>query len=92
MQILCRITITQSKAMQLSCCNINVVLGKKICPRCSTEISDVFKNPKYTKNHKSMDSPEMSLSYPANIADETISSMDVKSFDNRFTQVKNTRI
>lgn len=34
----------------------------------------------------------MFLSYQANIADETISSMEIKSFDDRFTQVKNTRI
>ena len=91
MQILGRITITQSKPMQLSCYNINVVPGKEICPRCSTQISDVLKNPEYTKMI-SMDSPEISLSYQANFADETISSMDVESFDNRFTQVKNTRI
>ena len=65
---------------------------EELCPRYSTQVSDVLKNPKYIKNDKSMDSPEISLSYQANIADETISSMDVKSFDNRFTQVKNTRI
>ena len=51
-----------------------------------------IKNPKYINNDKSMDSPEMFLSYQANIADETISSMEIKSFDDRFTQVKNTRI
>ena len=54
-------------------------------PPCSTQISDVLKNPKYIKNDKSMDSPEISLSYQDNIADETISSMDVKSFDNKVT-------
>ena len=46
MQILGRITVTQSKAMQLSCYNINVVPGRKF-RRCSTQISDVLKNRKH---------------------------------------------
>ena len=55
--------------MQLSCCNINAVPGKKICPRCSTRISDVLKNPEDIMNDKSIDSSDMSLSHQANIAD-----------------------
>ena len=74
--------------MQLSCYNINVVPAKKICSRCSTQISDVLKNPEVIMNDKSIDSPDMSLSQ-ANIADESISIKDVQSFDNKFIQVNN---
>ena len=72
--------------MQLSCHNINVVPGKKICPR-STRMSDVMKNPEDIMSDKSIDLPAMSLSHQANIADESISIKDAQSFDNKFTQV-----
>ena len=76
--------------MQLSCYNIHVVPGKKICPRCSTRISDVLKNPGDIMNDNTIDSPDMSLSHQAtNIADESLSIKDVQSFDNKFTQVNN---
>ena len=66
-------------------------LGKKYAPRCSTEISDVLKNLKDTKNDTSIDLHDMPIFRQINIADESILSKDVKSLDNRFTQVKYVR-